>query len=137
MTFRYQLRHQKTPPGGINVARQPHGRGRWSNPYKIQPYGPYTRPEAIHLYREDLLAGRLRDPSTGDVLTLAMAIRELRAIRSAASAPSARTAMPTCCSNSSTVPSARRRDSVALQRTAGVHPLQSVQGPASTAGTRR
>jgi hypothetical protein len=78
MTFRYQLRHQKTPPGGINVARQPHGRGRWSNPYKIQPYGPYTRPEAIHLYREDLLAGRLRDPSTGDILTLAMAIRELR-----------------------------------------------------------
>ena len=76
--FRYQLRWQKTPPGGLNVARRRGGSGRWSNPYRIKPYGRYERAKAVRLYREDLLAGRLRDPHTDEVLTLAMAIAELR-----------------------------------------------------------
>jgi Domain of unknown function (DUF4326) len=78
MTFRYQLRRQKTRLGGINVARQPHDPGRWSNPYRIKPHGPYERAESIRLYREDLMAGRLRDPKTSEVLTVAPAIVELR-----------------------------------------------------------
>lgn len=59
------VRHQRPPRGHLRGWHKPEGAvmitrpARWSNPYKIQPYGPYERDEAIDLFEADLVAGRL------------------------------------------------------------------------------
>lgn len=56
MTYRFQLSRRRgshNPPNGVSVAR-PH---RWGNPYAVARYG---REEAVRLFEEALLAGRLR-----------------------------------------------------------------------------
>ena len=74
MTYRFQIQRMKgwqKPEGGVSVAR-PH---RWSNPYSVDALG---RDTASRLYCEDLEAGCLRDPWTGEALTVAKARAELR-----------------------------------------------------------
>jgi len=50
---------------------------RWGNPYKIKPYGPYERDEAIDRFEADLLAGRLVTGPGREPLSVQDARREL------------------------------------------------------------
>lgn len=61
------------PAGAVLIVRP----GKWSNPYKVQPYGPYTRDEAVDLYERDLLAGRLVTAPGRAPLSVEDARREL------------------------------------------------------------
>jgi hypothetical protein len=72
------MRGWRKPEGAVMITRP----ARWSNPYKIRPYGPYTRDEAIDLFEADLLAGRLvtgagRDPVGVADLRRALAGKDL------------------------------------------------------------
>lgn len=54
--LRFQLSRRagyRMPPGGASVTRA----SRWGNPHKVAEVG---RTEAVRLFEEDLLAGRLR-----------------------------------------------------------------------------
>jgi hypothetical protein len=70
---RGHLRGWRKPEGAIMITRP----ARWSNPYKIKPYGPYSRDEAIDRFEADLLAGRLVTGPGRDPLGVPDAAREL------------------------------------------------------------
>lgn len=58
-------RHQKPPRGRLRGWNKPPDSrvvtrpSVFSNPYKVEPHGPYSQEEAVERFRRDLLAGRL------------------------------------------------------------------------------